>query len=370
MKAYHICHHNDEDGIAAAAVIYEYLKRITKISSEEKVLYFFYKIDYTMDLKTVLPKDIPAGDELYFVDYSFSNKDNLKYILELSTKDIKVTWIDHHKTSLVALIDEDICFDNYKNFCHFIDIDYCGAYLAYVYAYFKLNGIHEDVDLMHVFKKDYPKYIPLYLRYVDSWDTWKHDMPNTVEFNIGMRSVDHTPRNTLSSMLKYNSGIINKLFSRNKEDNKLIDVYMEIYINNIINNGTIIKAYEDINNKSLCEEYGFEFDIIDDTAYVYHCFAMNKRGSSTMFGDKVNEYDIVIPFQFNGKKYVYSLFTTKDYVDCEKLAKKLGSVDGLGGGGHSKAAGFQTYRQLFKANCVVYIKNKLLGKNDYKVIIK
>ena len=28
MKAYRICYHTDEDGLASAAVIYEYLKRI------------------------------------------------------------------------------------------------------------------------------------------------------------------------------------------------------------------------------------------------------------------------------------------------------------------------------------------------------
>ena len=79
MKVYHICYHTDEDGLASAAVIYEYLKRINSKSTK----YFFYKIDYTKDLKKVLPLNMPSGDEIYFVDYSFSNGDNLNFVLEI-----------------------------------------------------------------------------------------------------------------------------------------------------------------------------------------------------------------------------------------------------------------------------------------------
>ena len=35
MKAYHICYHTDEDGLAAAAVIYEYLKKVSKLNNEK-----------------------------------------------------------------------------------------------------------------------------------------------------------------------------------------------------------------------------------------------------------------------------------------------------------------------------------------------
>ena len=70
MKAYHICYHTDEDGLAAAAVIYEYLKKVNK-TGKKKIRYFFYKIDYTVDLRTVISSGIPSGDEIYFVDYSF-----------------------------------------------------------------------------------------------------------------------------------------------------------------------------------------------------------------------------------------------------------------------------------------------------------
>jgi nanoRNase/pAp phosphatase (c-di-AMP/oligoRNAs hydrolase) len=43
----------------------------------------------------------------------------------------------------------------------------------------------------------------------------------------------------------------------------------------------------------------------------------------------------MMPFRYNGKFWVISLYTTKDNVDCSVLAKNRG------GGGHKQAAGFQ-----------------------------
>ena len=45
---------------------------------------------------------------------------------------------------------------------------------------------------------------------------------------------------------------------------------------------------------------------------------------------------MVIPFEYNGDKWVVGLFTTRDNIDCSELAKMFG------GGGHKKAAGFTT----------------------------
>ena len=376
MKAYHICYHTDEDGLASASVIYEYLKRVNKKDSKN-IIYFFYKIDHTMNLKSILPTRITDGDEIYFVDYSFSDINNLKYVLELSTHNIKVTWIDHHKTSEDIVYKSMYAFDpevklyEYENFYYLINTDYCAAYLSYAYAHNRLNGCyipshHNISPVMH------DNEVPLYIKYVDSWYTFKNNMDDTTEFNIGIRSIkNRTPKNALSSMLNYNIDIINKLFSDNEEDHKVIDLYMKKYIKSAISKGKIIKSYEDINNESLCNDYGFEFSIIDDTESnrIYHCFALNKRGNSTMFGDRFNTYDIVIPFQFNGEQYVYSLYTNKEDVNCELLAKKFGEIDGLGGGGHAKAAGFQTYHQIIEANSTVHIINKLFRKNKYGISI-
>ena len=47
-----------------------------------------------------------------------------------------------------------------------------------------------------------------------------------------------------------------------------------------------------------------------------------------------------MPFYFNGREWVYSLYTTKK-IDCSQIAKWYG------GGGHKQAAGFQTEKLIF-----------------------
>ena len=55
---------------------------------------------------------------------------------------------------------------------------------------------------------------------------------------------------------------------------------------------------------------------------------------------------------YTGTQYKYSLFTKRNNLDCSEIAKKLGEIDGLGGGGHAQAAGFQTYHNIFEGNIV------------------
>lgn len=363
MKAYHILYHTDEDGTAAAAVTYEYLKRISK-RDNEKVRYFFYKIDYTTNIQSLLG-NIHDGDEIFLVDYSFSKKENLEFILDLADRGFDVTWIDHHKTSVDILAGEafkDIDVFDYNNFHICVETDMCGACVAYLYFCNIINGMADEEDLKTI----------KYLAYVNSYDIWKFDMPNTKQFNYGIRALNHTPRNIFSMILNYDPSLVSELFNCDDKSEKFYDA-MESFTNKIINDGKIIEKYCNNENKQVCDQYAFEYFIRDFVENrVYKCIAVNKRGNSSMFGDLINDYDIVTPFIFNGEQYVYSLYTNKDNVDCERLAKILGTYDGLGGGGHLKAAGFQTYDPIIEDNCTVNIAKRLftfLHKDKYSVFI-
>jgi oligoribonuclease NrnB/cAMP/cGMP phosphodiesterase (DHH superfamily) len=66
--------------------------------------------------------------------------------------------------------------------------------------------------------------------------------------------------------------------------------------------------------------------------------ALNGGGfSSNAFKSVYDPYkhDIMMPFRFNGTLWTFSIYTTKDDIDCSALAKEMG------GGGHRKAAGFE-----------------------------
>lgn len=364
MKAYHILYHTDEDGTAAAAVVYEYLKRITK-ESGKRVRYFFYKIDYTVLIQSLLG-GIHDGDEVFLVDYSFSKRDNLEFILDLADKGINVTWIDHHKTSVdivKGLKFTDIDIYNYKNLHFYIEDNACGAALAYEYFYTIINGDYGDAY--------HYRYID-YLAYVNSHDTWRFNVPNTTEFSYGIMGLKHTPRNIFSQIFNYRSDLVNELFD--KCHSTEFKSAMQNFVYKIIENGKRIKEYCDTMNKSMLDQYSFECFIRDFTnEKVYKCIVLNKRGNSLVFGDLIDEYDIVIPYIFNGEQYIYSLFSNKDYVDCEQIAKILGSYNNLGGGGHLHAAGFQTHDNIFMKDGVVNISKKLFSflhkDNKYSIII-
>jgi oligoribonuclease NrnB/cAMP/cGMP phosphodiesterase (DHH superfamily) len=68
----------------------------------------------------------------------------------------------------------------------------------------------------------------------------------------------------------------------------------------------------------------------------YKAIACNAGSVSSQLFDIVEEeYDIMMPFVFNGKKWTVSLYTKKENIDVSEIALKYG------GGGHRKAAGFQ-----------------------------
>ena len=126
--------------------------------------------------------------------------------------------------------------------------------------------------------------------------------------------------------------------------------------------------YVDTNNMALLSKNGFEFNI-DYFGKVYKCLALFQYGNSMVFGDKINDYDIVSLIRFNGSQFVYSLYSNKDNIDCSKIATTLGTFSKLGGGGHKGAAGFQTYENIMYKNCIIHAyKSLFLKKIKIKII--
>ena len=116
--------------------------------------------------------------------------------------------------------------------------------------------------------------------------------------------------------------------------------------------------------------YGITSSIESNTPYVSEIKLQNTKDKELAisniyihFGENVyidmlekdsrfDKYDIVIPYMYTGIQYKYSLFTKRNNLDCSEIAKKLGEIDGLGGGGHAQAAGFQTYHNIFEKDVV------------------
>lgn len=357
MNAY-IYHHNDDDGFCSGAIIYELCKK--KYNPEEIIS---YEVTYDMEFDF---SEIKNDDLVFFVDYSFSNKSNIKALKELIRKITtgKVVWLDHHQTSL-DLIDSalepggllegiDGVFDvtestnvstvsNHKFYAR-IDMNICGAYISYLYAI-------EKMGYLESYQYDSTLYIPMFIKYINSYDTWAMNMENTKEFHTGMMFKN----NDISCYFEGdgfcdNGGILGNRIT------PLLDPTRHA-VNWFIKDGIRINEYNQVQYKRMRDMLSFPCGIIVITGTDkkhYRCLAINAPNllGSAVFGDEYNNYDIVVLFSNNGKQYQYSLYSSNKNIRCDEIAKTFG------GGGHKGAAGFHSDELLFHKDCVFYVDTR------------
>jgi len=306
-----IFYHNDDDGKASARVVYTNLKKngVDDALLKEQA---FIEVNHSTDF----PKEKIDGDStVYIVDLSFTEKTykDIIWILEYGTK---VVWIDHHKSSDIALklILEEIkdkpeLIDNFE---YKIETDTKKAAVVLVYEYFaeKNNTIDKD------------RYVPSYLHFISDYDTWTHNPEITEYFILGINS-DIDGLHPLKS----------KVWEEFENEPELYKKWTD--------KGKIIKNYIDIKNIEYRELYMYE-SLYDGIT----CAVINNKTNSWIFGDCIEKYPFVVVWVFNGKQYIYSLYSNNANVDCSEIVKKLS--DGKGGG-HKGAAGFRSDHLIFKA---------------------
>jgi oligoribonuclease NrnB/cAMP/cGMP phosphodiesterase (DHH superfamily) len=160
--------------------------------------------------------------------------------------------------------------------------------------------------------------IPYYVKLVSDYDCWQYKFePDTTYFKIGIETMNF---DALDDVWKdINSGIDN------------------ICLLNIISKGTLIKGYIDQDNTYYREHFAYESEIEG-----HKCLVVNRKTNSWVFGEKYNDYPLVMVWVYNGEKYTYSIFSSNKDIDCSKIAEKFG------GGGHKGAAGFSSVELLFR----------------------
>lgn len=306
MSKIHIYHHNDHDGIVSAGVLYNFLLDRDVYRTED---ISFYMIDYNK-LLNFDHINFEKLDQVYFLDYSFSNKYNIAQLEKLLNRRLRkddVVWIDHHLSSMDLFNNYDI--EGVRN------TSLCGAAWTYVYCHGwigQYDDITKERNISTSFHND-PK-IPMFLKYIDDYDCWKKLYKHTNDFHYGLTISDPTDE-TISRLLVTDDGIIGA-------------------IENVAFKGKDIQEYLNFENKEYhINMYGFEYVLPEEHGGL-RCFCINRKGNSLMFGDKIKEYDAVIPFYFNNGKWTYSIYTNKDEINCEEVAKSYG------GGGHKGAAGW------------------------------
>lgn len=292
-----IFHHNDLDGYASGAVV--------SIFKDHKEPTDFFEVDYVM----TLPLDkVENGEEVWFVDYSFTEK--TKYILDtLLEKECKIIWIDHHTSSMEFLEKHS----QYNTIEGIRKEKISGAALTYMYCY---NVNFDEV--------------PMPIKYVSDYDCWQFNYGKETEyFKSGMESVNQKPLSAIWEILLSNS----------------TDAMEKL--NYILSRGELICTFEENQNTYYRENFWYETTLEgfnDESLNGIKAAVINKRSNSKIFGHLYDEYPLVIAWVFNGERYIYSFFAKKGGANCKAIAEELG------GGGHLGAAGCSLDYLKFKKN--------------------
>lgn len=305
-----IFHHDDADGYASAAVIGE--SRIRE------------KLDFRVCShgKPMNFENIDDVDEVFILDYSFSNLCDQKNIIELSNR-LKNTiiWIDHHITSDEIIKSSPV----FKKMAKAGFVDTSNRYAGCMLSYFWLHD-----------KKYHEAECPMWITYISDVDTWAHEYPNSKYFCSGLALSDLNDRfinihNTYS--------FINYTQFRTQP-----------VVDYLIEKGKTISTFREKENKKTMTR-SFERKIVVNGKDHNVC-CVNASGNSLLFGDAYENYDFVMTFGFNGDNWVYTMFSKDDGTDVGQIAKACGEYYGITGGGHIHAAGFSSKEFLLSESTV------------------
>lgn len=248
---------------------------ILNYSLDDDDICHFHRINYNDTFPFYL---IDKHEVVYILDFSLQKPGEFEKLLEITKN---VIWIDHHKTAI----------ERHEKLSHLKgirDISKAGCQLTWEYLF------------------DTPS--PQIVKYLEDYDLWKFKYGE--DTNYIQQGIRLFPYDVLSSYWK-------EWFS-GRGIEKIIDIGHTAVIVNKQKNAGLVKAWS--------FEVAFEG---------YKGVACNAGSVSSQLFDSIkDDYDIMIPFVWDGKQWTISLYTKKE-IDVSEIAKKYG------GGGHKQAAGFQ-----------------------------
>lgn len=285
MKCFY---HGDGDGMCSAYLV-------SKIPNTDSFGSEFIEANYDM----VFPlESIQPNENVYIVDFSIKPKD----MLSLLERTPNVVWIDHHVSAI----------QRYDNFPHKIrGIRYDGiaaCMLTYCFLFQMTNrGLGNPMPL---FVDTMTESAPLVVKLLADYDVWTFKYGDKTRwFQLAFNAYSPSPTDTVWD-----------------EWNNSMDA-----VNKMIDEGRVMEVYRKSIAKTYCERKGFEVEFEG-----YRAFVMNIGipGSDLFDSIKSGDYDLYIPFCYDGNQWTFSVYSTK--VNCAEIAMKYG------GGGHAGAAGFST----------------------------
>lgn len=275
-----IYHSRDLDGYCSGAIC-------KKRYPEAKLIGYDYGRPIPWD-------EIPEGEPVIMVDVSLPMPDML-IMAERSKR--QFTWIDHHASAIKDFNEYFIENDNLIAAVLQDGIAACEGAWKYLFPEF-----------------DMPRTVKLLGEY-DTWRNsdkyyWEHTV---LPFQFGMRLNITNADNFPQIMLDSESDIASA---------KVVEAFMK---------GATVLAYQKEQNAIACRG-AFEIEFKGMRAICCNGGGFNSQAFESVWDEE--KYDLMMPFKFDGKKWTFSMYTTKD-IDLSVIAKEMG------GGGHKKACGFQ-----------------------------
>lgn len=273
----HLIHHNDADGVCAAAIA------ILALQNDPRRM-LVYPADYNRPLNTA---QIMPGDSVIIVDFSFKPPDmkEIEEAIEYNPAGIgdfrRIIWIDHHQTAARYGYD-------YEGLRDFTNKGLAGCELTWKY-----------------FFPDKP--IPAAVALIGDYDSWRLDLSESKKFHEGIKLLCPTPHALPWA----------RLLSNDLEMHQLVHAA-----------GTMAEAYRNNYCERIRTNYGHSVIFAGHKAYAMNLYGFGSQAYAEMF----DEYPLLIAYIHDGKKFMVSLYSKE--IDCAAIAQELG------GGGHKGAAGF------------------------------
>lgn len=290
MKTLGFYHKSDLDGRCSGAILKYHIPDITLVGIDHGDPFPWNMIN--------------SGTIVYMCDFSLPDINLMYRLWEKSTEFI---WIDHHKSAI----------ERYDKFCNdfytmnrtpwnlFGSRSIGKAACELTYEWFHPNEM-----------------IPLFIELLGAYDTWRNSDQNRwnrviLPFQYGMQIESMNPEDHMEIWKEYfeNSGNLNGILQET------------------IERGSSIRDYLNQRNSQNAERnaYDAEFEGL-------RAVCINSSEHSSNILDSVYNpdlHDIMIVYTHQKDSWYVSLYSTKDDINCSKLASKYG------GGGHFSASGFK-----------------------------
>ena len=288
-----IVHHNDADGLCAAALVRMYHESNGHIDKQYPEITFVERC-HLPATDFINPQ---MGEVVYIVDYSLSPAE-MEHILNVTNN---VVWIDHHISAIEKFKDWPTPITGLR--CNGIS----GCMLTWIWLYkyteYATDSVNEE--LLHNLKM----LAPYYVRLINDWDVWDHKMESTRAFITGFNAElqEFKPDSDLWWSLDRRSDMVKQFIDR----------------------GYIMESFKNGWANSLRNQIGFYAEIEGYKFYCLNCGNIN----STYFGSQEElGVDGFMAFSFNGSVWKISMYSTT--IDVGDICTRQG------GGGHKGAAGY------------------------------